>query len=330
MGDVQKRLSIFVKWIATESEKEDEIREQANNIRENISTKAKEDGLIVRSTPNAGSFPKRDGNRRHLRGYSVVEGQDVDLPFVLAPPKNEETLSDLLKRFSGYADVCYPNTDKKLTKSSVKLTFSKSKISYDLVPMLATEDPQRQIIIRADGEKFETSVQGHIAFVRERTQDSQLLPGRVKFNECVRLLKWWREFRVDESNLFEEVPSIAIELICGKVYDLHGVKFNYADTLAQWFGRAAHIIRNREPIFFNEDFSKTDETWKVIDPQNATNNIVAKWKGYQIDELADWFEQARDLCNQLLRQDLLDDRSGSLATLVELFGTPIQHHSSQE
>lgn len=330
MGNVQKRLSCFIKWIATESEKEDEIRDQSKRIREKISARAQEDGLRVKSTPNAGSFAKRTGLRRHLRGHSEVEGQDVDLPFVIHRPTEDETLDDLLDRFYKYADACYPQTKKSQTKSSVKLEFSESIISYDLVPMLATEDIERQIIIRQTGEEFETSVQGHIAFIRERTQSSKSTSGRVEFNQCVRLLKWWKEFRVDESDLFQEVPSIVIELICGKLYDLHGVEFTYADTLSNWFGQAAHLIRNQKPIFFQDDFSSQWDKWEVIDSQNVNNNVVSKWNGLQINEFTEWFEQGRDLCNQLIRQEMLDNDTGSLATLVKLFGTPIKHHSSEE
>ncbi|MGK7893549.1 MAG: CBASS oligonucleotide cyclase [Xenococcus sp. (in: cyanobacteria)] len=270
MVKVQKRLSNFVNWIATESEKEDEIRKQSNNIRERISVKAKEDGITVKSTPNAGSFAKRTGLRRHLRGHSVVEGQDVDLPFVITRP-NDETLNDLLDRFLGYAKASYPkNIKEPPTKSSVKLEFSNSKLSYDLVPMIATEDNNRQIIMRSNGEEFETSVQGHIAFIKDRTKDSKSISGRVEFNECVRLIKWWKEFRVDESYIFDEVPSMVIELLCGKLYDLHEVEYTYADTLAKWFGKAAHLVRQRKPIYFNDDFSSNGDNWEVIifEPRN--------------------------------------------------------------
>lgn len=330
MGNVQKRLSYFMKWIATESEKEDEIRCQSKRIRDNISAKAKEDGLTVKSTPNAGSFAKRTGLRRHLRGHSEVEGQDVDLPFVIVRPTEDETLDDLLDRFYKYAHACYPNTKKSLTKSSVKLELSESKISYDLVPMLATGDRERQIIIRKNGEEFETSVQGHIHFITDRTQSSKSISGRVEFNQCVRLLKWWKEFRVDESEIFEEVPSIVIELICGKLYDLHGVEYTYADTLAKWFGQAAHLVRNQKPIFFQDNFSSQGDKWEVIDSQNVNNNVVSKWSGIQINEFAEWFEEGRDLCNELITHEMFNDDTASLATLVKLFGTPIKHHSSEE
>ena len=49
----------IVNWIATQSDREDEIREQMSNIRDAICAKAAEDDLTVRSTPNSGSFATR-------------------------------------------------------------------------------------------------------------------------------------------------------------------------------------------------------------------------------------------------------------------------------
>jgi hypothetical protein len=186
MGKLQKRLTTFVQWIATEASREDEIREQAGRIRDRIAAKAREDNLTVRSTPNSGSFAKRTGLRRHLLGASVVEGQDVDLPFVVAP-RGDDALDELLNRFSRYTKASYPDTEQERTKSSVKLYFTNTKLAYDIVPMLATDQDDRQIILQANGERRETSVQAHTAFVRERTQKSQEQRGRVQFNECIRI-----------------------------------------------------------------------------------------------------------------------------------------------
>src|SRR5437867_551312 len=83
--DLHCRLSVFVEWIATETKREQELRERASNIRGSICAKARADGLVIRSTPSAGSFATRTGLRRHMRGLSEVEGQDIDLTFVVAP-----------------------------------------------------------------------------------------------------------------------------------------------------------------------------------------------------------------------------------------------------
>src|SRR5579885_1307623 len=158
---LHRRLSNFVSWIATDSEREDDLRDRANGIRESIVAKARDDRLVVHAPPTSGSFATRTGLRRHMRGDSEVEGQDVDVPFVVAPKtKDEERLEALLPRFDRFAGQAYPETKRERTKSSVVLRFA-DKVNYDLVPMLATSDPARQIIIRSDGERRQTSVQEH-------------------------------------------------------------------------------------------------------------------------------------------------------------------------
>lgn len=332
---MHRRLSAFVEWIATESAKEDAIRDQAESIRQKIKGQANEDGLVIRSTPNSGSFAKRTGLRRHLRGASVVEGQDVDLPFVVSPKTREdETLKALLPRFLRYAEKAYPDTKREPTNSSVLLIFS-SKLRYDLVPMLATSDPNRQILIRSDGERRETSVQQHVEFIRSRTRLSEKTPGRVKFNEMVRLFKWWREFRQDESAALPEVPSMLIDLLSAYAFDLHGVQDRYAQTFIEWSGAIARAVRRRSHIAFS-DFMKMppagDDSalWTVRDPVSPDNNITAKWNDLMCDELADWYQEAHDtMCEAAASHDH-DDLSQGLEDLVAVFGTPINSNCGDE
>ena len=192
---IHKRLSNFVGWIKPNPAREGDIRSQADRIRISVRSEASNDGLILRSTPQAGSFAKNTGLRRHLPGGSVVEGFDVDIPFVISPKtKAQGEFQDLLRLFFRYAQAAYPNNSVELTKSSVKISFTGTRVYYDLVPMLATDDTQKQILIRSTGERIETSVQQHVEFVRSRCRSSNAEAGRVKFNECERLVKWWREF----------------------------------------------------------------------------------------------------------------------------------------
>src|SRR5262245_16333746 len=79
----------FVDWIKPDAETEESIRSQADDIRERIKARAIANGLTVRSTPWSGSFAKKTGLRRHMRGNHEVEGQDVDLPFVVSPQTKE-------------------------------------------------------------------------------------------------------------------------------------------------------------------------------------------------------------------------------------------------
>lgn len=333
---LHRRMCAFVDWIRTDDDKMDTIREQAAEIRSRISGQAEEDGLTVRSTPNSGSFEKKTGLRRHLLGDSDVEGQDVDLPFVVSPHDEDgKRIDELLNRFDRYANATYPFTPRKKTKSSIQLDFVRTKLRYDLVPMLAVPgDDKAQILLRANGEQRRTSVQKHIEFVTRRTGASNLLQGRVKFNECVRLIKWWREFRQAHARILEDVPSIVLDLMCAHAYDRIQVKETYAETLAQWFSLLAATVQKRERIAFS-DFgplppaNQTSE-WEVLDPVNSGNNVISQWGAAEVDELGEWLEEGCDTLHRAIAADLRGDDVASLESLTELFGSPFRHHCEAE
>jgi hypothetical protein len=324
------RIRDFVDWIRTDSNKEDSIRQQADEIRKRVKTQASNDGLTITSTPWSGSFSKRTGLRRHLRGSNPVEGQDVDLSFVINPKtKDDEELLELLPRFYKYLELSYPNTPRKTTKSSIKLDFVGTKIAYDIVPMLATSDPERQIILRGDGTRRETSVQKHIEFIKTRTKSSSEQIGRVSFNEMVRLFKWWREVKCEGNN--DDYPTILIDLLSAYAYDRVGVCNTYTQTLAQWFELLADVVEKRTSIYFS-DFttsaqSLSEKVWSVIDPVNPENNIAGYLGNAKINVLAEWLSQARDDVLQAIAADEDEDESAAIDALVPVFGTHILHNS---
>ncbi len=330
-GVLQSRLSAFVKWIRTEPEREEDIRERAANIRKAIRSRAIEEGLVVRSTPNAGSFATRTGLRRHMRGESEVEGRDVDLPFVVAPrAKNDERLDTLLPRFEGYARAAYPDTRRESVKSSVKLLFT-DKVNFDLVPLLATQHPERQILIRTDGERRETSIERHIEFVSTRTERSKRTAFAVNFNDLVRLLKWWRCCRQATSSTIKEVPSFLVTLLSAHAFDCRGVQVGYAETLADWFGLLGHVVRKRVSIAFGDYAAIPKPTngnaWAVHDPVNAGNNLVEKWSGVMCDELAEWLEESRDALYDAIAAFDDEREIDGIERLVCVFGNAIRYHS---
>jgi hypothetical protein len=269
-----------------------------------------------------------------MRGDSEVEGQDVDVPFVIAPKtKDEERLEALLPRFDKYARGAYPDTKRETTKSSVSLKFV-DKVNYDLVPMLATKDPERQIIVRSDGERRETSVQKHVEFVRARTRKSKARPGHVAFNDMVRLLKWWRCFREAEARTIKEVPSFLINLLAAHAFDRRSVRATYGETIADWFGFLARIVRKRGKITF-DDFAAAvsaapGQNWEVYDPINPDNNVVDKWSGVMCDELADCLEESRDAMYEAISAFDDERENDGVECLVRVFGVPIRHHSEAE
>lgn len=326
---IHRRLYNFVDWIRPDQARIETVREQAQREREALCVKARADDLIIHSTPWGGSFAKNTGLRRHVTGGSDVEGLDVDLHFVVSPKgEDDDEVVELLPRFEGYVRERWPDKTVEVTKNSVKISFVGTRLSYDIVPLLATENQDEQLLLRRNGEMVLTSVQRHVEFVKYRTRSSNELPGRVKFNECVRLVKWWREFKCETSEV--EVPSLALELLCAHAYDHRSVKTTYHETLADWCGFLADVIERRRRVTFS-DFCKVPPLdahaeWELLDAVNPKNNHAKRWRRAQIDELAGWFAEARDQWSRAIRADMLGDDAESLGYLVELFGTPIKHH----
>ena len=329
---LQSRLSTFVEWIKPDATTRENNKHRADNIRTCVSNKAEDDGVIVESTPNAGSFATHTGNRRHYRGTAEIEGQDIDLPFVVKPESVDgRKINELLQKFYRYADECYPDTEKEITKSSVKLKFS-DKVNYDLVPMLSAPDPEDQIIIRSTGEEVETSVQKHVRFILSRNKSSNEIDRKVKFYQCIRLVKWWRDIQASDGYYLggdDAPPSFLINLLCAHAYDHLSVENNYAETLAKWMGFLANELKNRKAIMFNDyNNPRSDQSsiWSVIDPVNSDNNVVKNWNSTKIDELEDWFSKSRDNWMRVIRFDEDNEDSKSLEYLVKLFGNPFRNH----
>jgi len=331
-----RRLARFVDWIKPESDTRDAIHKQASDIRRIISGQATSNGLSIMATPEAGSFAKHTGLRRHMRGDSEIEGQDVDLPFVVKPTsKDGDRIDELLRRFERYATTSYPNTPRRVTASSVELGFVASVLNYDLVPMLASAYADHQIILKKDGSRRLTSVAKHTEFIGRRTRESDDLAGRVKFNECVRLLKWWRYVRIGTTSPIEEVRTTLIELLCASAYDRLSVDSTYTGTLFKWFSWLATVTARRTRVSFNdyqsiEPFRQDaagNPLWQVVDPVNANNNVVhAQWGNIELDEFASWFAAGRDGFSRLMAHESAGNDGTVDDILAELFGNPVLTH----
>lgn len=331
---IHRRFKNFTKWIAPDPDTREKIKTQADEIRKRITAKAEADGRIIKSTPFSGSYPKESGLRRYLLGDSVEEGQDVDISFIMEPKDNDgNELGCQVNKFKKYAEESYPDSDVGKTKSSATLKFTGTKLKYDLVPLFETNRKDIQRLKRTNGDERTTSVVKHVEFIQARKKSSDDLEGVVKFNECLRLVKWWRTCQQEKSNVFgngeddEGVPSFLIDLLCASAYDARSVDKTYPATLAMWFGYVANVVRNRRDVTFNDSTSDDhDANWRVIDPVDNENNVVKKWSGVKINELARWLEDARDEINRAIRYDELGDDNASMESLVEIFGNAFKNN----
>jgi hypothetical protein len=326
---LHNRISTFVDWIAPEKGTREAVKKQSDEIRNRIIGKAEEDGLTVTDTPYGGSFSTKTGLRRHLRGESDIEGQDIDLPFVVKPDKETE-FEPLIQRFKKYAEASYPGTSITATKSSVNMEFTGTKLTYDIVPMFSTDDPGFQKIYRDNGEIIKTSVQKHREFIRSRTKQTQQKEGVVCFNDTVRLFKWFREQKQQSSNGSITIPSFLINLLCAKALEICGVNTNYPQTLANWFYYLANTVKKKETIWFNNYYSQpkpdASKAWNVLDPVMPDNNIVKSWSGWQIDEFAEWLQEGGEIMNRAMVADRQGRDGDSLEQMKLLFGKIFSSH----
>lgn len=332
---LQKRLECFVKYIAPDPADRDKIKQKADNIRKCIVDKATADGYKVLSSLNSGSFANKTGLRRSLRGNDEVEGQDIDIAFILADKdKNGNKLGCMVPTFRKYLEETWPDSDIGQTKSSATIFYKSDKQSFDTVPLIETDRPKIQKLIRTNGEKRQSSIQQHNEFTKSRNRSSNEIEGVVKFNECVRLIKWWRCFKeAGEDNVFENgIPSFLIILLCAHAYEDSSVSTTYAETLGRWFGCMADVVRNRRTVVFNDFISKhslpQNQLWSVIDPMDDTNNVVGNWPDYKIDTLASWLEDARDEMSRAIESNYINTSAGdsaSLNSLVKVFGNSINN-----
>lgn len=328
---LHKRISNFVDWIKPDPKKRQDIKKRSETVKDNIKSKAEEKGFVVTSTPYGGSFSSKCGLKRHYRGDAEVDGLDVDLAFVVNDKESEEVnLNYLLDEFYKIVDDCYPKTKKEKTKSSIKLMFD-DNVNFDIVPLLTGESNDEQILVRSNGDHINTSIKKHVEFVRSRTQSSNDESGRVKFNECLRLLKWWRDNHASSSYTLggdNAPPSFLMNLLAAKAYDQLSVQKTYAETLAQWFGYLAHLVRHKEPILFTDYNKPKAESfiWTVMDPVNLNNNIVQNWSDMKRNELADWLEKSRDDWSRVVRFDHEGEDNKSLDQLVSIFGNSFKNH----
>lgn len=332
-----RRIASFVEWLRTPGDREDKIKVQADEVRRRLQAKAERDRLVIRSMPFSGSYKKGTGLRRHMHGDAEIEGQDVDIAIVIDPnsvPRDADR-AGLIARFLTYFQASYPDTEATSTRSSVRVSFVGTRIAYDLVPMLAVPDTDdQQMLFRSNGERRRTSIQDHIEFVRRRNKRSNDQPGRVKFNECVRLVKWWRHFCERGAQSIEEVPSVLVDLLCARAFDECGVAETYTETIGRWFTRIADLAARRVTVAF-DDFgrgaSRTRDArqWAVLDPVNPDNNVLPMaWSNLHIGELCDWLATARDQWAELEALERTGETERARDVLIEVFGSPFKHHGA--
>jgi hypothetical protein len=326
-------LKHFVPKIRTPEVELRKIQEQRDRIRHRLRSKLQRAKLPVARMPNAGSYAKGTSLRRYMYGNTKIGGSDVDLPVVLTARSGDHLdLKALLDEFERLVSESYPRSKVSRTKSSIKLELSSFKYPFDIVPMVAVRDqPNREYLFRADGSRIATSVSEHVKFITSRTRRSADSPGIVRFNDMIRLFKWWRELHGATEQVLKETPTFLLDLLCAKVFDEHGVATSYTHTLQTWFGAMAQIATQRRQVRFDGKGAIGATRWEVLDPVSPDNNVVPlKWGDREVEQLARHFWDGGATIQRIQDCDNEHDGKGALRELQTLFGPAIGNLSLLE
>lgn len=232
---------------------------------------------------------------------------DIDLG-VYYPPQGstEEQLSKLLPYTHARLRETYPGKpaqDFHVGKNAVNVTFRTSKLQVDVVPIIRDHSLKWRNsgwIPRQDEWRL-TSITAHIGFVHSRTARSKLVPGPVKFNHLVRLMKWWNR-RLPESL---RQCSYFCELITAAALEERGVTDQWQSSLCQIFTFLSQHAFSR-PIVFNDYYDsksikRPGDVVVVLDAVNPDINVASKWtkeikQGYlkSLRQTGDFIKQAQN------------------------------------
>lgn len=337
--DLQKRFELFLDFIAPDSTQISLIKTKAEDVRQCIEKGARAEGYVISEMPFSGSYAKRTGLRRIPNGKVVIDGQDIDIGFVLEAQKaNGESVSCMVHHFRRYLEKQFTNASVSQTKSSATITFKTHKLQFDTVPLIKTKGSDKYTLIRTNKEVWQTSVHKQVEFMKRRNQKSRKKGSKVHFNECVRLVKWWRYYCQTSSPIFgngerdQKVSSYLLDLLCAKAFDEVPPQETYPETLALWFDFLGLKIRQRKAFVFN-DFSQHHmgikaATWQVIDPKDDANNVVRNWQADRINELASWFEKGSAKLKKALLAQHKGQQEQCLVLLSQLFGKPFRQQNN--
>jgi len=181
---IHKRLKCFVEYIAPDPEKRDEIKRQSDEVRDCVESKLVSDGYILEKSLYSGSLANKTGLRRNMRGNDEVEGQDIDIAFILENTDEDgNEVKCLVSTIEGYLDEKWQSSDTGQTKSSATISFASSKQSFDAVPLLKTNRKNIERLLRTNGEERQSSIKKHNEITRSRTDSSNAFKGAVRFND---------------------------------------------------------------------------------------------------------------------------------------------------
>lgn len=329
---IKARFERFTTKIKPSKEHLDEANRQVDYMIERLHDKVSDDGsFTLEKVLRAGSNAKFTSLMRTAENVF-----DVDLgAYYSGKGATKEKLDTLLDFTRKKLIEIYPQKDEvdfiKL-QSAVRVKFvSGIKLWVDVAPIVKDDSlviTNGGHIPRDDGWRL-TSVTAHNDFVTSRTVASTKVPGPVKFNRLVRMIKWWNNL---QSPLVQ--PSIFCELITAAAIRDEGVTSEWQTSLRQVF----QYLRKHgltQPIVFDDNYdSKKSKlatgTVVVLDSVNPMNNVTSLWTEKTRDEFLDQVEEAYDACTAAWSAERDGDEDEAVDHWCSLFGEKFRTLSEED
>ena len=321
--DISSRFDRFIAHIRPSRMQLEEADRQVAFLRERLTERIAADKQFhMEKIYRAGSAAKHTDLAR-----TGEDTFDIDLGvYFRAQGSTREQLSRLLPythaRLREIYPVDKPAQDFHVGKNAVNVTFRTSKLQVDVVPIVRDHSLKRRnsgLIPRQDEWRL-TSITAHIHFVHSRTACSKLVPGPVKFNHLVRLMKWWNR-RLPESL---RQCSYFCELITAAALEERGVTDKWQSSLLQIFTFLSQHAFS-QPIVFNNYYDAKSiklpgDLVIVLDAVNPGNNVASKWTKETRQGYLKYLKQTCDLIKQAQDYEQRGYEEATLETWCQILG----------
>jgi hypothetical protein len=247
----------------------------------------------------------------------------------------KESLDTLLQFTSDQLRDIYPTKaqeDFETKKSAVRVYFRGGiRLNVDVAPIIRDESlgiENGGWIPRSDGWRL-TSVTCHNEFVTSRTAQSTGVPGPVRFNRLVRMVKWWNNQQDDLAQ-----PSIFCDCITAAAFSEVGVTDEWQTSLRHVFS----FFRQHQflmPIVFGDHYDPEKVTLPsdpvvVLDSVNPANNITAAWTHSTREAYVSHIQDAYDAMMYARSCELDGDEEGAVDCWCEVFGPAFRTLSEED
>lgn len=329
---IKARFEKFTKEIKPTPDHMDEADRQTDYMVEQLKNKVASDGSFeMEKVLKAGSNAKFTSLRKTEENLF-----DVDLgAYYSGKGATKERLDTLIQFTRDRLRAIYPNKkdeDFEKLKSAVRVKFrSGIKLNVDVAPIIYDDSLDVENggwIPRPDGWRL-TSVTCHNKFVQKRTTDSNKVSGPVKFNQLVRMVKWWNNLQGDLVQ-----ASIFCELIAAKAFEECCVTSEWQTSLRLVFNcfRKHQFL---EPIVFSDyyDAKKVklpNDKVIVMDSVNPQNNVTGLWTEETRTKYLDKIHDAYDAMMEARSAELDGDEEAAVDAWCRVFGEAFRTLSEPE